>query len=298
VSLPGLAKALEGALELHADYPKNKSMLARKRGPAPEFKSPEQYPALKGKYSSTLDYAGNVVKSCIHCHQIGDAQRELHRSRKEPIPDAVLFPYPHPKSIGLVLDPKERATVLRVEPDSPAAKAGFQSGDVIATLADQPLLSIADVQWVLHDTPAKGAALPAEVTRTGQTRQLTLTLPPGWRRAGDLGWRSSSWGLRRMATGGLLLEELPAKDRAQAGIAGDGMALRVKHVGQYGPHAAAKQAGFRVGDVLVEFDGRTDLKRETDVLAHGVTARKAGERIAATVVRDGARVSLTLPMQD
>jgi S1-C subfamily serine protease len=76
------------------------------------------------------------------------------------------------------------------------------------------------------------------------------------------------------------------------------MALRVKHVGQYGPHAAAKNAGFRVGDVLVEFDGRTDLKRETDILRHSVTAHKPGDRVAVTVLRDAKKVALTLPMQE
>ncbi len=96
------------------------------------------------------------MQSCIHCHQIGDAVRDLHRSRKEPIPETVLFPYPHPKSIGLILDPKERATVTEVTPDTPAASAGFQPGDRIRTLAGQPLLSMADVQWVLHQTQPGG----------------------------------------------------------------------------------------------------------------------------------------------
>jgi S1-C subfamily serine protease len=76
------------------------------------------------------------------------------------------------------------------------------------------------------------------------------------------------------------------------------MALRVRHVGQYGPHAAAKQAGFQKDDIVVEFDGRTDLLRETDVLAHGVTARRPGERVSATVLRGGKRLALKLPMQD
>ncbi len=87
------------------------------------------------------------MQSCIHCHQIGDAVRDLHRSRKEPIPETVLFPYPHPKSIGLILDPKERATVTEVTPDTPAASAGFQPGEPHPHLAGQPLLSMADVQW-------------------------------------------------------------------------------------------------------------------------------------------------------
>jgi S1-C subfamily serine protease len=92
-----------------------------------------------------------------------------------------------------------------------------------------------------------------------------------------------------MATGGMKLEDSPA---------GGGMALRVQHVGQYGPHAAAKQAGFRAGDVLVEFDGKTDLRRETDVLAYGVTQRKPGDQVAVVVLREGKRVRLTLPMQE
>ena len=46
---------------------------------------------------------------------------------------------------------------------------------------------------------------------------MTLTLPPGWRRAGDLSWRASSWGLRRSALGGLLLEDLPADSRPAEG---------------------------------------------------------------------------------
>jgi hypothetical protein len=76
VSLAGLAKALQGALDLHGSYPANKASLAGKRGPAMEVASPEKYPALKDKYAATLDAGENVVKSCIHCHQIGDAQRE------------------------------------------------------------------------------------------------------------------------------------------------------------------------------------------------------------------------------
>lgn len=101
-----------------------------------------------------------------------------------------------------------------------------------------------------------------------------------------------------MATGGLLLEEMPAEDRAKAGIVGGGMSLRVKHVGQYGPHAAAGNAGFRVGEVLVEYDGQTALRREADLLRHGVTAPMPGDRAAMTVLREGKQVALTLPMRE
>jgi serine protease Do len=238
------------------------------------------------------------VQSCIHCHMIGDAQRALDRGRKQPIPEQVLFSYPHPKTLGLILDPRERATVLRAEPSSPAEQAGFKKGDVIVKLEGQPLLSIADVQWVLQQASPEGASLKAQVRRGDGTAEVTLTLPGGWRHGEDISWRASSWGLRRMATGGLLVEELPAEAREKAGLAEGAMALRVKHVGQFGPHAAAKQAGFREGDVVVSFDGRTDLRRETDVLAYAVTNHKPGERVPVTVLRDGKKIDLTLPMQE
>jgi type II secretory pathway component PulC len=298
VSVEGLAKALQGALELHEQYPANKDALARKRGPAPEYAAPEKMPGLKDKYTSNLNYEGNVAQSCIHCHQIGDAQRQVIRNRKEPLPEQVLFPYTHPKAIGLILDPKERATVRRVDKGTAAEQAGFQTGDVILTLERQPLLSVADVQWVLHQTSTGGAAVKAEVQRGGKNLDLTLRLDKGWRQRDDLSWRSSSWGLRRMAAGGLLLEELPAQERSQASIAEKNMALRVKHVGQYGPHAAAKNAGFRQGDVIISFDGRTDLRREADLLAHAVAKRMPGERVEVTVLREGTQVKLMLPMQE
>lgn len=297
VSIEGLAKTLQGTLDLHKDYPKNKDLFTAKKGPAAAFASPELYPSMKGKYTAKLDYAGKVVQSCIHCHQIGDAQRQLYRDRKEAIPDEVLYSYPHPKALGLILDPKERATVLRADKGSPADQAGFQAGDEILRLAGQPLLSIADVQWVLHHTPPKEATLAAEVRRAGKTVELTWRLPSDWRRRDDLSWRVSSWGLRRMAAGGMILEEMTDAERAKAGLSAGEMGLRVKNVGQFGAHAAAKNAGVQQGDVLVAFDERSDFRREQDVLVYAVQSRKPGERVTLTVLRGGKKVSLTLPMQ-
>ncbi|MGH7136581.1 MAG: thioredoxin family protein, partial [Pirellulales bacterium] len=84
VSVEGFAQALAAALELHERYPDNKASLAAKRGPQPEFKASEEFPSLKGKYGSRLNYEGNVVKSCIHCHQVGEAMRLVYRTRPEP----------------------------------------------------------------------------------------------------------------------------------------------------------------------------------------------------------------------
>lgn len=295
VSIEGLAKALEGALALHRDYPKNKAALAAKKGPPPDFAAPEKYPTLKEKYGSQLNYEGNVVQSCIHCHQIGDAQRRFHREQSRTLKDEVLFPYPHPKAIGLILDPQERATVLRVEPGSPAESAGFQAGDAIEQLAGQPLLSMADVQWVLHHTPSSGGEVVAVVKRDGQAANATLDLPEGWRQRDDIAWRASSWELRRMALGGLFSKVLSQELRDELKLPEGRMALRVQHVGQYAPHDGAKRAGFKAGDIVVSFDGHTDFMRETDLLAYALNQVKPGSKVPVEVLREGKEMTLTLP---
>ncbi len=296
VSLEGFAAALEAALELHRGYPANRGQLVAKRGAPQEFPVPEGAPAWQGKFTAKLDYEGQVVQSCLHCHQVGEAKRLFYHDQGRPIPDKVLFPYPHPKIVGLQMNAKAAARVREVTPDSPAAKAGFQAGDRIVELAGQPLISTADIQWVLHNSAAE-AKLPAVVARSGQQVALELELTDGWRRVGDISWRATSWDLRRMATGGILFEELSDEDRKVVGIEPGKLALRAKHVGEYGEHAAAKNAGFRNGDILVELNGQADRLRETDLLARLVNERKPGDKVPSVVLRDGQRIKLDLPIQ-
>ncbi|MDP1560895.1 MAG: Trx7/PDZ domain-containing (seleno)protein [Pirellulaceae bacterium] len=289
VSALGLAKALEGALELHRDFSSHRSVLQAKRGQPPPFKAPELYPTLKGKYGRQLDFVGNVVKSCIHCHQIGDAQIDYHLSHGD-IPDEVLFPFPHPKVVGLKLDPQQRATVLQVDADSAAAMAGLKSGDQIESLGGQPMLSLADVQWVLHHVPATGGKVDAEVRRDGRLVTVTIGLADGWRKKDDLAWRASTWQLRMIGIGGMVLKPVttdpPRNPRTNP------TRLEVAHVGQYAPHDRALHAGLRAGDVLVSFDGRKDFVRETDLLVHALAHRN--KPLPVEVLRDGQRKSFVI----
>lgn len=297
VSLEGLAAALRGALELHENYPQNKESLAGKIGEKPLFPTPEKFPALRDKYSDSLNYSGDVVRSCIHCHQIGDAVRDFYRTRNVPIPETVLYPYPHPTVVGWTLDPKSKATLKAVTDGSAAEQAGFRAGDEILTLNGQPILSSADVQWVLNQVSPEGDTVQATVNRNDSELTLSVKLERGWRKAGDLSWRVSSWGLRRMSTGGLRLLAADSEERRRYDIPEGQMALKVDHVGQYNAHAAAKRAGFRKGDLLISVDGRTDLLTEDDLLVYGVTHKKPGEKAVVTVLRNGRQQTLHLPMQ-
>jgi hypothetical protein len=297
VSLEGLAAALQSALRLHQGYPGNRELLAGKNGGNPEVESPEKYPSLAGKFTDALNYQGDVAKSCIHCHQIGEAQREYYWRRGKAIPEQILFPYPHPKSLGLILDPKQCATVKSIEPNSIAEASGLKPGDAIESLAGQAPLSIADVQWVLHQADGNGDSIPMKITRGGQPLDLRLDLEPGWRRNGDLSWRTTSWGYRRMVSGGLRLAKIDEEKHAELDFPRDGMALLVTHVGQYGAHAAAKKAGFRKGDILVSYDGQDDLLSESALFSYALENHRAGDQVLTRVVRNGKQIELTMPIQ-
>lgn len=300
MTMQGFGRALTLALEWHDAYKKDKEgsgrLFAAKKGPKPLVAHPEEYPTLQGKYRSELDYQGEVVKSCIHCHQVREAERRWYRDSGKEMPENVLYPYPLPKVIGLTMNPLEAAQIKSVADDSPAARAGLKAGDTIGLLNGQPLLSIADLQWVLHQFGASGA-MPVKVVREQKIVETTLPLDAGWRAKSDLSWRATSWDLRRMTTGGIRFESLTPEERAAAHLKENTLALRAKHVGQYGEHAAAKNAGFRQGDILVEYDGSRSPLTETQFFAKNVADHKTGDKVAAKVLRDGKEVELQLPQK-
>ncbi len=296
ISMGGFRKALIAALDLHKRYPANKALLAGKQPRPTRFNTPEDFPSLTGKYKPTLDYEGKVVQSCMHCHQVRDAERRFFRDDTKPIPDAVLYPYPMPDAAGLSLDPKEKAKVTRVAAGTPAAKAGFNIGDEIVSFEGQPMLSIADVQWVLQNA-GESATLNAQVLRGRKKIKLALELAKDWRRRNDIAWRTTTWDLRRMAAGGMVLQDATAEERRAARLAEDTLALRVNHVGEYGDHAVAKRAGFKKDDILVGVDGQTSHLAESELFRYLLQRKMPGEKIPVTVLRDGERMNLELLMQ-
>jgi predicted metalloprotease with PDZ domain len=291
VSLEGMAKALWSALELHQDYPNNKAQLAGKQGAPLEYASPEKFPSLADKFTDKLNYEGEVVKSCIHCHQIGEARREYYWHRSEKIPEELLFPYPHPKSIGIVLDPSEKATIKAVSADSPAAASGLQAGDELLEMNAQPLLSMADVQWVLNQTSPGKSAIAVKLLRQGKEIEKSLALPEDWRRRDDTSWRVAAWQLARIGLGGMRLESVNEQERQL------GAFLKVKSVGMYGLHATAKNAGFEKEDLLLSYDGQSSFSRESDLFAYVNSNLVAGKKVPVKVLRNGKTIELTLSIQ-
>ncbi len=295
-STTSFRRALEAALALHHGYPANKAALAGKQAVALPYKTPVEIPSLGRKYALDLDWTGKLVQSCVHCHQIGDAIRLSFRENKQPIPAEWIYPQPIPETIGLTLATDDIARIEAVAPGSPAAQAGLKAGDDLTTLGGQPLLSIADVSWALNRAPGRGT-LAAIVQRGGKAETVNLNLPADWRTKADISRRVSTWPLRGMAFGGLKLDDLDDSARSAHSLGAKAMALSVNSVGQYGKHAAAKNAGFQKDDLIVGIDGLDQRLTEGELLGHLLQKHPIGDQVSVTVLRGSERLTLSLPMQ-
>jgi S1-C subfamily serine protease len=286
ISIEGLRKSMEAVIHLHRNYPANREALLAKKGAAPPYPSAEKYPTLQ-KYTPRINYQNQVAKSCIHCHQIHNAERQMLRDAGKPIPDEVLYLYPMPQVVGIELDPKNKARVLSVKRGSAAEKAELRAGDELISANGQPLVSIADFQWVLHKTPGKGGQIPLDVLRSGKRGKLNLSLADGWRKQTNFEWRVSTWDLRRMALGGMILEADP---RSAVG-------LSVKGAGKYGNHAVARKAGVRPGDTLIEIHGIKSKATEGEVIAHILDTTRKGQPIQLKVRRGSREINISFRTQ-
>jgi membrane-associated protease RseP (regulator of RpoE activity) len=289
----GLRKAMEGALDLHALYPGNRKSLEGKVGKAPPWRTPEAMPALKER--ENVAKADGSRGRCVHCHQAGDGEAWSLRMARKKVEDRHLWAWPMPDELGLALDPDERATVRTVAEGSAAEKAGFRPKDRIVAMEGQPILSIADVQWVLHSADAPGT-VETEVARGEATEKVRLALAADWRRDGDWTWRVLVWSVRHRLLGTEPLLEVDAAERKALGIDDGQMALKVKGL----PPGWVKEKAatpLKAGDVIVKAAGRSDLVTESRLLAHLFEEVPSGGETKLTVLREGKREIVTLKMR-
>jgi len=72
-------------------------------------------------------------------------------------------------------DQKTAAIVLEVEADGPAQKAGIVIGDILVSLAGQPVARLEDIHSQLH-TDAIGKALPLKLVRGGAIQETSIVV--------------------------------------------------------------------------------------------------------------------------
>ncbi|HEX6999891.1 MAG TPA: DegQ family serine endoprotease [Gammaproteobacteria bacterium] len=181
----------------------------------------------------------------------------------------------------LGLDGTEGALVADVMDDSPASRAGVQSGDVITRFDGQSVDSSRTLSRLVAEA-RPGEKVSVTVWRDGDTKQLSVEL--GNQAVEDTTVAGASGPARGGAPGelGLTLRGLTDQDRAQLGLpAGVDGAL----VARVAPGSPAAEKGIRPGDVITAVN-RTDVNTVSDAVRALNEARNRDEN-ALLLVRRG-----------
>lgn len=281
---------LRAALDAHArdigdesfrEPPAARRDLARGR-------SLEQVPTLR------LD-----ADECIHCHHVYPTLRDEALKRGTWTEDD-LWVHPPPRRVGLELDPEDQALVVRVDPDSPAGRAGLRRGDRLVRLGGQEIATATDVSWALHAQGAEAADVAVEYERGDERLEAVLALADGWRRGTPLefSWRPFKWPLEPMP--GFGGADLDAAEKAALGLEPDDFAFRVKYLVTWGDNRrygqAAGRAGLREGDVVLGAAGTRDFAGHDHFHAWWRLTRAPGETVPVEVISGRARRTLQLEL--
>ncbi len=175
------------------------------------------------------------------------------------------------------------ALVAEVLPDSPAARAGIQAGDVL-TKFDGKLVDSSSALPVLVSLTDSGKSVSVELWRNGraQTVNVRLESKPGARAA------AAGSGERDGGGFGLQLEPFTPALRQQLGVDASSGVL----VGEVAPGSPAARAGLRPGDVVTEVGGKQ--VSEPGELVSALRELKPGRVVRLKVARGEGRLFVAL----
>ena len=179
---------------------------------------------------------------------------------------------------SLGLKNAEGALVAEPQADSPAVKAGIQSGDVITAVDGQPVKNARELARKISSM-APGTSAKLGVWRKGEEKALTLTLgelPNTQQARVQTGPGETSPGNN---VGPLGLSLAPVANVAGAGSAG-GIVTRVD------PDGPAAERGFRTGDVILDVGGKT-VATPSDVRKAMQEAHAQGKHTILMRVKSG-----------
>ena len=176
--------------------------------------------------------------------------------------------------------------VSGVQPNSPAARAGLQPGDVVTAVNGSAVRAPRDLARAVADT-RPGQNLRLTVSRGGHERQLSATIAtnPG-QQVADAGAGAPSEG--RV---GLALAPLSAQARERLGIDGDVHGVVIARVQ---PNSRAAESGLKPGDVILRIGNETVETPDAAIARIRDAERAKREAVPVLVMREGTTYYLAL----
>jgi len=186
------------------------------------------------------------------------------------------------------LDRPEGALVAEVSPNSPAEKAGLQSGDIIVAFDGKEIPTSSSLPHVVG-LVAPGTVVEVDLIRNRdhQTKKVEVggldadesyTLAAG---------KTSDNGGGRL---GLVVETVPAENLERYGINGGAVVRKVA------PGSPASEAGIRVGDVITLVD--TTPIKSVESFEQAVDNLKGGSSVPLRLIRQGAPLFIGLKVPE
>ena len=185
---------------------------------------------------------------------------------------------------SLGLEETKGALVAEVTPDSPAAKAGLEQGDVILEYAGQPIDELRALTRAVGDTEA-GTKAKVVVWRDGseQTLEVEIAQMPTedqvMAMAGDQAEEAAA-----TPKLGVMLAELTPETREELDLPADALGVVIADVQ---PGSPAAEKGLQRGDLIIEADRKPMSDPAMVAEAVRAAAERGDEAILLLVKRDG-----------
>jgi serine protease Do len=190
--------------------------------------------------------------------------------------------YPQSITVNLMkafnLRERRGALVSDVVADSPAARAGLQTGDVILDFDGHSIKRADDLMWLVATTPS-GKRVPMTVNHKGASSKVEVTLQAAPEEPGPVATPKAPPGHKSPL--GMTVSEISPGIARELG----NPQLRGVVVMSVEPESPAVEAGLERGDVIVRV-GETPVATLDDY-ARAVRALPHGEMIRLLVKRDG-----------
>jgi len=169
------------------------------------------------------------------------------------------------------------ALIVEVLRDTPAAQSGLRSGDLVVAFKDGPVVDTRSLQRLVAGTPV-GEEVSLTVLRGNEGRQRLRV---------QLGSMPPEVVAERIAAefGFLLQESSSDADGGARLAAASTVAMVLKG-------SRAEQGGLKIGDLIVEINGRPVLSREA--LKEALAAATLDQPLRLAVKREGEPLALTV----
>lgn len=188
------------------------------------------------------------------------------------------------------LDRPRGALVAQVGKDSPAKRAGIESGDIIVEVDGEQIEVSADLPHVIG-LIAPGSKVPVSVIREGKERSVRVEI--GALEANEVARvvasESEPGTLQAL---GMVVRELQETDENPSDLRGGVLVTKVDD------ESAAAESGVRAGDILTRF-GRTPISRLAD-MESAIERIKPGDSVSLRLIRQGSPqfIGIKVPEND